>query len=168
MTDFAKAWQLSRHRFAESVSDLNQEQLNFRLHPDVLTAGEMVLPIVLARANGVVVLVEGGEGDHPGVGQFAGDDLGGRDANAVIEAMRIYASPLPSNLTPWWPAKPGIANAIFSEPGTDSDGFIRFTVSSRFQRSENSIRVFAAKQLPGDAEIQRENLQSMGVVTARL
>jgi Protein of unknown function (DUF664) len=46
MTDFAKAWQLSRHRFAESVSDLNQVQLNYRLHPDVLTAGEMVLHVV--------------------------------------------------------------------------------------------------------------------------
>jgi len=68
-------------------------------------------------------------------------DLGGRDANAVIQAMRIFATPLPSNLTPWWPAKPGIANAIFSEPGTDSGGFISYTVSSRFQRSENTIRV---------------------------
>ncbi len=68
-------------------------------------------------------------------------DLGGRDANAVIEAMRISASPLPSNLTPWWPAKPGIPNGIFSEPGTDSSGFISYTVTSPYQRSSNTVRV---------------------------
>ena len=46
MTDFAISWKLSRHRFAESVTDLSQEQLNYRLHPDVLTAGEMLLHVV--------------------------------------------------------------------------------------------------------------------------
>ena len=45
MSEFAKSWRLSRHRFAESVSDLNQDQLNFRIHPDVLTIGEMVLHV---------------------------------------------------------------------------------------------------------------------------
>ena len=46
MSDFAKSWRLSRQRFADSVSDLNQDQLNFRIHPHVLTAGEMVLHVV--------------------------------------------------------------------------------------------------------------------------
>jgi len=46
MTDFAISWSLSRQRFADSVSDLTHEQLNFRLHDGVLTPGEMVLHVV--------------------------------------------------------------------------------------------------------------------------
>ncbi|MEI8282907.1 MAG: hypothetical protein WCG75_10915, partial [Armatimonadota bacterium] len=46
MTDFSKSWRLSRQRFAESVTDLSQDQLNFRLHDDVLTPGEMAIHVV--------------------------------------------------------------------------------------------------------------------------
>lgn len=46
MTDFAKSWNLSRQRFAESVTDLNHDQLNYRIHDDVLTAGEMLLHVI--------------------------------------------------------------------------------------------------------------------------
>jgi hypothetical protein len=46
MTDFSKSWRLSRQRFAESVTDLSHDQLNFRLHDGVLTPGEMVLHVV--------------------------------------------------------------------------------------------------------------------------
>ena len=46
MSDFAKSWKLSRQRFIDSVSDLNHDQLNFRLHKDVLTPGEMALHVV--------------------------------------------------------------------------------------------------------------------------
>ncbi len=45
MTDFAKSWRLSRQRFVDSVADLNQDQLNYRLHDGVLTIGEMALHV---------------------------------------------------------------------------------------------------------------------------
>ena len=45
MTDFSKSWRLSRQRFIESVSDLNQDQLNYRLYPGALSAGEMALHV---------------------------------------------------------------------------------------------------------------------------
>lgn len=39
------AWSLSRGRFDEAIADLNQEQLNFRLHDKALTIGEMALHV---------------------------------------------------------------------------------------------------------------------------
>jgi uncharacterized damage-inducible protein DinB len=43
MTDFAKTYELTRKRFDDSVLDLNHEQLNWRLHEDALSIGEMAL-----------------------------------------------------------------------------------------------------------------------------
>ena len=45
MTDFAASWNLSRGRFVDAVQGLNQEQLNWRLHPDCLTIGEMAIHV---------------------------------------------------------------------------------------------------------------------------
>lgn len=46
MSDFQDAWLLSRKRFDEAVTGLNQEQLNWRMHPGTLTIGEMALHVV--------------------------------------------------------------------------------------------------------------------------
>jgi uncharacterized damage-inducible protein DinB len=43
MTDFAKTYALTRTRFNEAVEGLNQQQLNYRLHDNALTIGEMAL-----------------------------------------------------------------------------------------------------------------------------
>lgn len=40
MSDFSMAWELTRGRFINEIKDLNQEQLNWRLHPGALTIGE--------------------------------------------------------------------------------------------------------------------------------
>ena len=45
MSDFVISWRLSRGRFLDAVSPLNTSQLNWRLHPGVLTAGEMALHV---------------------------------------------------------------------------------------------------------------------------
>lgn len=45
MTDLLATYQLSRGRFDQAVLDLNEEQLNWRLHRDALTIGEMALHI---------------------------------------------------------------------------------------------------------------------------
>ncbi len=45
MTDFSKSWRLSRQRFIESVSDLNHDQLNYRVYPGALSVGEMALHV---------------------------------------------------------------------------------------------------------------------------
>ena len=68
-------------------------------------------------------------------------DLGGRDANVVIEGLRVLAAgtEIPQS-TAWWPARRGIPNALFSQPGQQG-GYDYFTVNSQYQRSENNIRV---------------------------
>ena len=58
MSDFAKSWRLSRQRFVDSVSDLNQSQLNYRIHPGVLTIGEMALHVVGVEIWFISQLVE--------------------------------------------------------------------------------------------------------------
>ena len=45
MNDAYAAWSLSRDRFVASISDLNTEQLNYRLFPGTLTIGEMAVHI---------------------------------------------------------------------------------------------------------------------------
>lgn len=45
MTDFAHSWNLSRGRFVESLEGLNQEQLNWKLHPAALSIGEMAIHV---------------------------------------------------------------------------------------------------------------------------
>ena len=45
MSDFAKAWTLSRQRFVDEIKDLNGEQLRWKLHADSLSIGEMALHV---------------------------------------------------------------------------------------------------------------------------
>lgn len=45
MSQFAISWKLSRGRFVDAIKDLNQEQLNWRLHPGALTLGESALHV---------------------------------------------------------------------------------------------------------------------------
>ena|SRR5688572_5943361 len=45
MSDFAASWNLSRGRFVDAVQGLSKEQLNWRLHPDCLTIGEMAIHV---------------------------------------------------------------------------------------------------------------------------
>jgi hypothetical protein len=45
MSDFDKSWKLSRGRLVETISKFNQAQLNWRIHPQALTIGEMVLHV---------------------------------------------------------------------------------------------------------------------------
>jgi len=45
MSDFAETWTLIRGRFDAEVSGLSAAQLNWRLHPDSLTLGEMALHV---------------------------------------------------------------------------------------------------------------------------
>jgi hypothetical protein len=45
MGDFEATWRLVRGRFEGEVTGLTQEQLNWRLHPDSLTLGEMAVHV---------------------------------------------------------------------------------------------------------------------------
>jgi hypothetical protein len=43
MSDYAASWALSRKRFLDEISGLTSEQLNWKLHPDALSIGEMAI-----------------------------------------------------------------------------------------------------------------------------
>lgn len=45
MSDFATSWSLSRKRLLDEISGLTQDQLNWRIHPNCLTIGEMALHV---------------------------------------------------------------------------------------------------------------------------
>ena len=45
MSDFSTAWALSRSRFLETISDLNDEQLNWKIHPQALSIAESALHV---------------------------------------------------------------------------------------------------------------------------
>lgn len=45
MSDFSSTWNISRSRLIETISDLNQEQLNWKLHPDALSIGQMAIHV---------------------------------------------------------------------------------------------------------------------------
>ena len=45
MSDFGETWRLIRQRFDDAVAGLTSEQLNWRLHGDTLTIGEMAVHV---------------------------------------------------------------------------------------------------------------------------
>ena len=45
MSDFSASWALSRSRFLDTISDLSDAQLNWRLHPNCLTIAEAALHV---------------------------------------------------------------------------------------------------------------------------
>lgn len=45
MSDFSAAWTLSRSRLLDTIADLDQEQLNWRLHPQALSIGQMAIHV---------------------------------------------------------------------------------------------------------------------------
>jgi hypothetical protein len=57
MTDFETSWNIIRPRFEDAVAGLSQEQLNWRLHPESLTIGEMALHVAGAEINFVSQLL---------------------------------------------------------------------------------------------------------------
>ncbi|MBA4018442.1 MAG: hypothetical protein C0483_14845 [Pirellula sp.] len=68
-------------------------------------------------------------------------DLGGADANAVIEALRVRSANVPVPTSVFWPVQASIPNAVFSEARRDADGFLTYSVSAPSQRTANTIRV---------------------------
>src|ERR1019366_2163378 len=45
MSDFSTSWTLSRQRLVDTVSELNADQLNWRLHPGALSIGQMTVHV---------------------------------------------------------------------------------------------------------------------------
>lgn len=58
MTDFAVTWELIRGRFDNELVGLNQNQLNWRIHPNALTIGESALHVAGAEVNFVAQLLD--------------------------------------------------------------------------------------------------------------
>lgn len=91
MSDFAASWSLSRKRLTDEIAGLSQAQLNWRIYPNSLSIGEMVLHVA-----GVEVSFGS---------QLAGtalDDTGARLKRAATEGV-VDASPFPygeSEITP--------------------------------------------------------------------
>lgn len=45
MSDFALSWSLSRKRLVDEVTGLSAEQLNWKIHPNCLSIGEMAIHV---------------------------------------------------------------------------------------------------------------------------
>lgn len=45
MSDFGETWRLVRGRFDDAVAGLSEDQLNWRMHPEALTIGEMAIHV---------------------------------------------------------------------------------------------------------------------------
>jgi hypothetical protein len=58
MSDFKTAWQLSRKRFVDAVSDLDGAALNWRLHPESLTIGEMAIHVAGVEVSFISQLLD--------------------------------------------------------------------------------------------------------------
>ncbi len=91
MSDFQLTWDLVRGRLEQSLEGLNQEQMNYRLQPESLTIGEMVLHVVGAEMSFV--------------SQLRGETLSGVDARLAACATEgvINDTPFPfepSEITP--------------------------------------------------------------------
>jgi len=45
MSDFSKSWEISRSRLLDTISDLNDAQLNWRIHDSVASIGQMAIHV---------------------------------------------------------------------------------------------------------------------------
>lgn len=72
MTDFSKSWQLSRGRLRAEVEGMSQAQLDYKIHPNSLSAAQAVVHVVgveiwfIAQLTGTVL-----EGDHARIAKCA-------------------------------------------------------------------------------------------------
>ncbi|HVT13495.1 MAG TPA: hypothetical protein VHE55_14620 [Fimbriimonadaceae bacterium] len=91
MSDFAASWSLSRKRLLDEIAGLSQAQLNWKIHPNCLSIGEMAIHVA-----GVEVSFGS---------QLTGaslDDLGARIKRAATEGV-VDDLPFPfaeSEITP--------------------------------------------------------------------
>ncbi|MFY9235152.1 MAG: DinB family protein [Fimbriimonadaceae bacterium] len=58
MTDFEQTWRLTRGRFEDALAGLNQSQLNWRMHPEALTIGEMALHVAGTEVSFISQLLD--------------------------------------------------------------------------------------------------------------
>jgi hypothetical protein len=58
MSEFSQTWELTRKRFDDTVAGLTQEQLNWRLHPQSLTIGDMAIHVAGVEASFIAQLQE--------------------------------------------------------------------------------------------------------------
>lgn len=114
MTDFAVSWALSRGRFVEAIQALNQEQLNWRLHPGVLTLGEAAVHVAGVEVWFVAQLLgDGLQGERARVAQcategvvnsnpfpFESSELDPDFVMRVLEEARAYVEPVIQNPAP--------------------------------------------------------------------
>ncbi len=58
MSDFSETWALVRGRFEKALEGMDQRQLNWRIHPDTLTLGEMAIHVAGAEVNFISQLLD--------------------------------------------------------------------------------------------------------------
>lgn len=115
MSDFAETWRLVRGRFDAAILDLNPAQLNWRLHPDSLTLGEMALHVAgveiwfLAQLDGralegeeariAATATDGVVNDKPF--PFSAEEVTPERVRAALEAARAQIDPAISSPDPY-------------------------------------------------------------------
>ncbi len=113
MNDAYAAWSLSRDRFVASISDLNAEQLNYRLFPATLTIAEMAVHVAgveIYFGNGMLkdqlspefamllrAAMDGVANDRPF--PFTPQELTPEFVAETLAAARSYVEPLIQNPT---------------------------------------------------------------------
>jgi hypothetical protein len=98
MSDFAASWALSRQRLVDEVSGLSDEQLNWRLHPGVLTIAEMAMHVA-----GVEVSF---------ISQLQGLDLDGPATRLKSAATEGVVNDLPFPYSPQELTSKGVLEAL--------------------------------------------------------
>lgn len=115
MSDFATTWRLTRQRFDDSVQGLSQAQLNWRMHPDTLTIGEMAIHVAgvevyfctqllkreptLEEARIAAAARDAVINDNPF--PFAEQDITLDEVNRILALARELSQPLIENPDPY-------------------------------------------------------------------
>lgn len=147
MSDFSEAWSLTRARFLKAYEGVTTEQLNWRLHPDTLTLGEMALHVAGVELSfGSQLLGETLEGLPARIKQaatdgslndkpfpFAPEEITPELVSEALEIARAKVEPMITNPDPY---RDGSIISAFGPTITGTGAFARLAYHAGYHHGQ--------------------------------
>lgn len=148
MSDFAISWRLTRQRLLDEIKHLNQEQLNWRIHPKALTIAESAMHVAAVEFGFVSQLVGRDcteeelrfmSAAHDGIANdkpfpFATDELTPEFVQEMLEFSGEVVEPVITKATPETRLKQ--VKGVITATMTGQDAFARLAFHAAYHQGQ--------------------------------